>query len=129
MKEQAIISNEKVVEFCQRQQRLEDKMSEVSDDVKYMRADFAKYRSDMGDTVSRLGAKMDNKIDTNCKAICNTLGEVENGRSVMSYVRNLEDEVVNTNHRIDKFAWAFMVVLAVIEFLANFPKITALIGK
>ncbi len=64
MEQQAIISNDRVVEFCNRQQRLEDAINHLAEDVRELktefaqqRKDFAAYRSDNGDLVARMTAQ------------------------------------------------------------------------
>lgn len=136
MEQQAIITNEKLNSFCNQQQKLIDKvdnlvadMQEVKTSLENQRNDFAKYRSDNGDAIARMGAKLDEKIDVSSRNICSIIGEVPNGRSVMGCVRDQEDLLVVTNHRIDKWNWTFAVAILLIETVANFPRIVALFAK
>ena len=125
MEQQAVISNDRLVEFCNRQQRLEDAINHLAEDVRELktefaqqRKDFAEYRSDNGDMVARMTAQM----DTRCDGICALIGEVPQGESVMGNVRAV-------NNRVDKMFWAFGIILAVVEFIANFPQIAELFTK
>lgn len=100
MEQPAIISNERLNEFCKHQQAIEDKLSEVADDLKELKDAF-------------------NNQAKEYKNICALIGEVPQGKSVMQCVRE------NAN-RTEKMWWAMIVVLGVIEFLANFPKLAGL---
>ena len=100
MNNQVIITNERLTEFCKHQQAIEDKLSEVADDLKELKDAF-------------------NDQAKEYKNICALIGEVPAGKSVMQCVRE------NAN-RTEKMWWAMIVVLGVIEFLANFPKLAGL---
>ena len=100
MNNQVIITNERLTEFCKHQQAIEDKLSEVADDLKELKDAF-------------------NDQTKEYKNICALIGEVPAGKSVMQCVRE------NAN-RTEKMWWAMIVVFAVIEFLANFPKLAGL---
>ena len=100
MNNQAIITNERLNDFCKHQQAIEDKLNEVSTDLKELKDSF-------------------NEQTKEYKNICALIGEVPAGKSVMQCVRE-------NASRTDRMWWAMIVVLGVIEFLANFPKIAGL---
>lgn len=117
-----IITNEKYTEFCKKQQSIEDKITEVACDLKELkdgfaeqRRDFAKYRSDTGDLVCRMTAKMDDR----CDGICNLIGEVPRDKTVMQCIRDNEKQ-------ISRFSYGVLLVIGVIQILANYPKISSL---
>ena len=124
MNNQVIITNEKLVDFCKHQERIEANLEILCRDVKELkismekqRNDFAKYRSDNADQATRMMAE----VDRRCDGICTLIGEVPRDKTVMQCVRD------NTA-RMEKLWWGIILVFGVIQFLANYPKFAAMFG-
>jgi hypothetical protein len=99
------LTTKDITGFCERMKGIEDKISilcdqmkEVKDGFEKQRVDFAVYRSDMGDVVSRMGAKLETQIENIEKNTDEKIGEVPSGKTVMSCFRENEN-------RINKIYW------------------------
>ena len=124
MNNQVIITNEKLVEFCKHQERIEANLETLCRDVKELkvsmekqRNDFAKYRSDNADEATRMRREMDRR----CEGICDLIGEVPKDKTVMQCVRD-------NSARMEKLWWGIILVFGVIQFLANYPKFATMFG-
>ena len=133
MNHQATITNEQLNEFCSTQKLIQADIKALTASIKELkinfeqqRKDFAAYRSDMGDVISRGDGKLDTRIDNFCASMCQTIGEVPSGKSVMACVRDIDERVDKVNGRMDRWNTAFIIIMATIEFLANYPRIADL---
>jgi hypothetical protein len=136
MEQDVKLKTEDIMKFCERLKGLEDKIDAQSkqlDEVKQLRSDFAKYRSDRGDETARMGAALEKQLETLRDGICCKIGEVPGGKSVMQIisVNREEQDKLNTaqDRRIDKVYWTVGVVLVVIEFMANYNKLATIFVK
>jgi len=130
MEQEVKLKTEDIMRFCERLKGLEDKIDAQTkqlDEVKQLRNDFAKYRSDRGDEAATMAAKFDIQLNTLREGICCKIGEVPDGQSVIRIInanKEAQDKVNGTqDNRIDRVYWTFGVILDVIEFISNFPKI------
>jgi hypothetical protein len=104
MENQAIITNEKWTDFCKHQERIETNLEILCRDVKEMKATLEKQKDD---------------TNRRCDNLCELIGEVPQGKTVMQCVRD-------NSARMEKIWWGIIVVFAVIEFFANYPKLMSM---
>jgi len=136
MEQEVKLKTEDIMRFCERLKGLEDKIDAQTkqlDEVSRLRNDFAKYRSDRGDEVADMGAKLEKQLETLRDGLCCKIGEVPDGQSLVRIIntnREAQEKVnINQDGRIDRVYWTFGVILAMIEFISNFPKIAEVFAK
>jgi len=126
MENQAVINNKEWIELntkvndnstkfdfiVKAMEEIKNTINAMNSRLDKLQSDLRDYRSDMGDTVARMSASLEDKIEKSEIKICDKIGEIPSGQTVMSCVRCADE-------KINRLYWIFGLVTAGIGVLSN----------